>query len=930
MFFFRVGHILNVTREIDNFFPGMFDYLNVRVYDDEKTNLLKHWDNTFKYITRAQKTGSKVLVHCKMGVSRSASVVIAYAMKEYNLNFNTALHHVKLRRNCIKPNKSFLQQLETYQGMLDAMKNKEKLQRSKSETNLRSSSAKDGCLLPGSQPTPLIQALNSSAAAASATATDSLSVATGNDSVDSSRVPHIRRPLTRRSAPLSEDRRKSNRRPSSWSPDHVDALVLRPKQQSQSLENLTPERKEEKTKNVLLPCSNGQNYSVSQNQVVYLQENVPSVKLIVSELESNKARNQLARRNRREAAAERDMVAATSAAAAALTLNQSTTKAQQPLTSAAPQQINQLASKSQTNVKQFNHQPHHQHQHNQINNNNHLLCDSPAWTSCPSPPYASSTTSNFSTCTTFFTTTTTTTTEPITSTSSSTISSSAQQSHQLPTTTTIAPHYSHHKSTDIHLCLSDSTAAGRSHPTTTTPSPANVPRRRDIVPPDPIPTTTIITLRHQSLHSSSSSSDHPSSTRPSSSSATTDVTSSHSPRVHHRDMPSRHASWGSGDTRNLPTRNSSWAAFDLRPTSAQPGGIRGSIRSGGASSFAYDRDEIPWHPGTVKRTKQKIESSAVVKRKCAAAPPDPSSTDMSVMPGKTNVFLFSDQRRRPTATNRSHSEEVLPPGTTRILSPSTSSTFQRLSASAPETSTIGCCLATSSKRRSQHSPRTARTLMPQRSLDTTERSASDSSSSTPAGFAATNSYGLVQNLKQNFEACRQDAKKKVKSLPSSPIATHPDKSSPPDRQFNKFSEPLTDQATQEERNVRGLVDRYEVHRSGSTYAVKPRPRSEYISNSSFAGSKPYMISHATIFARTDDFRRPPVPPPIVRNTLGSSSIFGPVGGVSASSVIVPAQLVSGGSNTLSYRKMQQHGKTHPLSRLGLNNPRLSTATYNTM
>ena len=116
----------------------MFNYLNVRVYDDEKTDLLKHWDDTFKYISKAKKEGSKVLVHCKMGVSRSASVVIAYAMKAYNWDFSQALRHVKNRRNCIKPNNSFLLQLETYQGILDAMKNKEKLQRSKSDTNLKS------------------------------------------------------------------------------------------------------------------------------------------------------------------------------------------------------------------------------------------------------------------------------------------------------------------------------------------------------------------------------------------------------------------------------------------------------------------------------------------------------------------------------------------------------------------------------------------------------------------------------------------------------------------------------------------------------------------------------------------------------------------------------------------------------------------------
>lgn len=134
---------MNVTREIDNFFPGMFNYLNVRVYDDEKTDLLKHWDDTFKYITKAKKEGSKVLVHCKMGISRSASVVIAYAMKAYNWDFSQALKHVKEKRNCVKPNSSFLLQLETYQGILDAMKNKEKLQRSKSDTNLKSPNGKE-------------------------------------------------------------------------------------------------------------------------------------------------------------------------------------------------------------------------------------------------------------------------------------------------------------------------------------------------------------------------------------------------------------------------------------------------------------------------------------------------------------------------------------------------------------------------------------------------------------------------------------------------------------------------------------------------------------------------------------------------------------------------------------------------------------------
>lgn len=65
-----------------------------------------------------RKNGSKCLVHCKMGVSRSASTVIAYAMKEYGWNLDRAYDYVKERRTVTKPNPSFMRQLEEYQGIL--------------------------------------------------------------------------------------------------------------------------------------------------------------------------------------------------------------------------------------------------------------------------------------------------------------------------------------------------------------------------------------------------------------------------------------------------------------------------------------------------------------------------------------------------------------------------------------------------------------------------------------------------------------------------------------------------------------------------------------------------------------------------------------------------------------------------------------------
>uniref|UniRef100_A0A673CSF7 Protein phosphatase Slingshot homolog 1 n=1 Tax=Sphaeramia orbicularis TaxID=375764 RepID=A0A673CSF7_9TELE len=117
-----VGYILNVTREIDNFFPGTFSYHNIRVYDEETTDLLAHWNDTYNFIVKAKKNHSKCLVHCKMGVSRSASTVIAYAMKEFGWSLEKAYNFVKQKRSITRPNPAFMRQLAEYEGILDASK----------------------------------------------------------------------------------------------------------------------------------------------------------------------------------------------------------------------------------------------------------------------------------------------------------------------------------------------------------------------------------------------------------------------------------------------------------------------------------------------------------------------------------------------------------------------------------------------------------------------------------------------------------------------------------------------------------------------------------------------------------------------------------------------------------------------------------------
>ena len=135
----QITHVLNITREIDNFYPAVFTYLNIREYDTEETDLLKYWDRTFHFINDCQEAGGRVLVHCKMGISRSAATVAAFAMKFYGWSLTRTLENIRTKRNIVKPNEGFLAQLVTYEGILEASRKRQCFRnRSKSDTFTKS------------------------------------------------------------------------------------------------------------------------------------------------------------------------------------------------------------------------------------------------------------------------------------------------------------------------------------------------------------------------------------------------------------------------------------------------------------------------------------------------------------------------------------------------------------------------------------------------------------------------------------------------------------------------------------------------------------------------------------------------------------------------------------------------------------------------
>jgi len=89
----------------------------VEVDDVEDENLLEHLPATNRFIQQGLDGGGGVLVHCAMGKSRSATVVIAFLMQKHQITPSEALSHLRQARSICEPNHGFMKQLELFGHM---------------------------------------------------------------------------------------------------------------------------------------------------------------------------------------------------------------------------------------------------------------------------------------------------------------------------------------------------------------------------------------------------------------------------------------------------------------------------------------------------------------------------------------------------------------------------------------------------------------------------------------------------------------------------------------------------------------------------------------------------------------------------------------------------------------------------------------------
>lgn len=96
---------------LSEFFPDDFTYKTLEFEDNEYEIITYSLVKGIDFIDNNEC----VFVHCRKGVSRSSSIVIAYIMYLYKNNYDEAYKYVLEKKNNIQPNNNFIKQLKEFE-----------------------------------------------------------------------------------------------------------------------------------------------------------------------------------------------------------------------------------------------------------------------------------------------------------------------------------------------------------------------------------------------------------------------------------------------------------------------------------------------------------------------------------------------------------------------------------------------------------------------------------------------------------------------------------------------------------------------------------------------------------------------------------------------------------------------------------------------
>ena len=100
---------------------SIIKHRHILMQDMPETNILEYFPEICRFIHAAMQSGlqtgrkATVLVHCRAGISRSASAVIAYLMWVQHMSYWSARSHLEYVRPCVRPNIGFVTQLQLWE-----------------------------------------------------------------------------------------------------------------------------------------------------------------------------------------------------------------------------------------------------------------------------------------------------------------------------------------------------------------------------------------------------------------------------------------------------------------------------------------------------------------------------------------------------------------------------------------------------------------------------------------------------------------------------------------------------------------------------------------------------------------------------------------------------------------------------------------------
>jgi atypical dual specificity phosphatase len=110
-----VTHICNCATQTQNHFEGEFVYLQLHLHDAVDEQISPHFQVVARFLHRVERLRGRALIHCVAGVSRSATLLVAYLMLHKGMTLLEAYYFVRRRRPCVQPNQAFRLQLATFE-----------------------------------------------------------------------------------------------------------------------------------------------------------------------------------------------------------------------------------------------------------------------------------------------------------------------------------------------------------------------------------------------------------------------------------------------------------------------------------------------------------------------------------------------------------------------------------------------------------------------------------------------------------------------------------------------------------------------------------------------------------------------------------------------------------------------------------------------